>query len=151
MLINFEVPGEARGKGRPRFRRVGNYVQTYTPDETVSYENLVRLSYKEKYGDYIFPADVPLCMTLSIYLPIPKSVSNKKREQMINGELMPLKKPDSSNVLKAIEDGLNKVAYADDTQIILTTVQRMYGERPRVSVWLWEYEPHIYTKGEHDG
>lgn len=138
MLINFEVPGDPKGKGRPRFRRVGNYVQTYTPDETISYENLVRMSYREAYGDFVFPVDIPLGMELKIYLPIPKSVSKKKREQMLLQDLRPLKKPDTSNVLKAVEDGLNRVAYWDDTQIVETIAHRYYSDRPRVEVFLWE-------------
>ena len=138
MRVEFTVYGEPKGKGRPRFRSVGNYVQTYTPRETANYETLVRFAYKEKYPDFIFPADVPLGMRLDIFLPIPKSVSKKKREQMIQGKIRPLKKPDTSNVLKAVEDGLNKVAYADDTQSVDTIARRYYSEVPRVEVQIWE-------------
>ena len=140
MRVEFTVHGEPKGKGRPRFRRVGNYVQTYTPTDTANYETLVRFAYKEEYPDFVFPADVPLGMRLDIFLPIPKSVSKKKREQMIKGEIRPLKKPDTSNVLKAVEDGLNKVAYADDTQIVDTIARRYYSEVPRVEVQIWEIE-----------
>lgn len=36
--IKFSVPGQPFGKQRPKFSRAGQYVKTYTPDETVSYE-----------------------------------------------------------------------------------------------------------------
>ena len=39
--IKFSVPGQPFGKQRPKFSRAGQYVKTYTPDKTVSYENSV--------------------------------------------------------------------------------------------------------------
>lgn len=47
MKLKFSVLGEPAGKGRPRFRNAGAFVQPYTPEKTVSYENLVRLEYRE--------------------------------------------------------------------------------------------------------
>lgn len=32
MTCDFEVEGKPTGKGRPRFKRMGNFVQTYTPE-----------------------------------------------------------------------------------------------------------------------
>ena len=43
--IRFVVPGQPFGKQRPKFSRAGQYVKTYTPGETVSYENLVKVMY----------------------------------------------------------------------------------------------------------
>ena len=45
--VMFVVPGEPIGKGRPRFRQVGQYTQTYSPKQTVNYESLVRLEYHD--------------------------------------------------------------------------------------------------------
>ena len=134
MTVQFTVPGEPVGKGRPRFRRAGAYVSTYTPERTVSYENLVKLMYEDQCGGYMFPKEVPLGMAVVAYYTIPKSTSKKKRAEMLAEKLRPLKKPDSSNVLKAIEDALNKVAYYDDTQIVDTCVRRFYSDEPRVYV-----------------
>lgn len=36
MKLKFSVLGEPAGKGRPRFRNAGAFVQTYTPEKTVS-------------------------------------------------------------------------------------------------------------------
>ena len=44
------------------------------------------------------------------------------------------KKPDGSNVLKAVEDALNGVVYRDDCQIADSRIVRRYGDRPRVVV-----------------
>lgn len=39
--LQFTVPGTPVAKGRPKFRRVGSYVQTYTPSETIKAEVVV--------------------------------------------------------------------------------------------------------------
>ena len=134
MRAEFTVLGNPKGKGRPRFSNRGGYVRTYTPTETASYENLIALEYERQCEGVFFDRDVPLRMIITGYLEIPKSASKKKRAQMINKEVYPLKKVDSSNLLKAVEDALNGVAYHDDVQIVKTVVNRYYGEVPRVEV-----------------
>ena len=130
----FTVPGEPVGKGRPRFSTVGKYVKAYTPDKTVSYENLIKLEFESQCRGVFFQKETPLFMGVYAYYAIPKSVSRKKHEMMLSGEIRPLKKADSSNVLKAIEDALNKVAYDDDVQIVDTVIRRWYADIPRVEV-----------------
>lgn len=139
-MIEFTVFGPPKGKGRPRFRRTGNFVQTYTDDETLSYEQLVRFSYlqdnNEKYMD-----KEPLEMEVTVYQQIPSSFSKKKYKLCEDGELRPTKKPDIDNCLKSILDGLNKVAYADDTQIVSLKCNKYYSSEPRVEVKIkmWEF------------
>ncbi len=72
MKLKFSVLGEPAGKGRPRFRNAGAFVQTYTPEKTVSYENLVRLEYRRQCNDFKFPKDTPLDVRITAYYGIPK-------------------------------------------------------------------------------
>ena len=134
--IRFVVPGCPVGKGRPRFVRATG--RTYTPEKTVRYENFVGICYMEQVGKPPIPAGFPLRMTINIFQQIPKSVSKKKREQMLQGIVRPTKKPDCSNVQKAVEDGINKIAYADDSQIVETQVFKYYSDTPRVEVEIQE-------------
>ncbi len=134
MEARFVIAGEPRGKGRPRFEKKGRFVKTYTPDETVVYENLIRLEYERQCGGIFFAKELPLEMEVTAYYTIPKSASRKKAALMETGRLRPLKKVDSSNLLKVIEDALNTVAYHDDVQIVETRVSRFYGMTPRVEV-----------------
>lgn len=53
--IRFSIPGQPFGKQRPKFSRAGAYVKTYTPKETTSYENLVKLFYNEAAKGRMFP------------------------------------------------------------------------------------------------
>lgn len=136
--VQFTIPGEPKGKGRPRFARAGNYVRTYTPDETVNYENLIKLEYQRQCGNKYYDKDVPLSATVIAYYSIPSSTSNKKRKMMQDGMLRPIKKVDVDNLLKVIFDSLNGVAYKDDIQIVECRIFKYYDEQPRVFVQLTE-------------
>lgn len=132
---SFAVPGKPRGKGRPRFSRAGNFVRTYTPAETAAYENLVALEYQAVGGELL---EGPVEVYVTAWYPIPKNLSKAKRAEMDRGLFVPHSKPDADNVLKAVLDGLNGVAYKDDTQVQMANVLRLYSENPRVVVQVEE-------------
>ena len=138
MEVKFTVPGEPKGKGRPKFARRGQYVQTYTPDATTNYENLVKLEYERQCGRISFPKDAQLDMRIMAYFSIPKSKSKKAKQLMKDKVIRPTKKPDMDNIVKIIADGLNGIAYHDDSQIVDTAVRKFYSENPRVVVTISE-------------
>lgn len=126
-MIHFTVVGVPRGKGRPRFTRTG---RTYTPKETVMYENLVATSFDggKLEGD--------LSAKIECYFPIPSSTSKKKREMMLTEEVYYNHKPDLDNLAKIILDSLNGIAFDDDRQVVRLEVAKFYSDRPRAEVWL---------------
>lgn len=138
-MIEFVVWGKCFGKGRPRFRKVGKFVQTYTDKETVNYETLVKLSFINS-GCEPYLNDEPLECRLIIYQEIPTSTSNKRKRMMADGKILPTKKPDVDNVVKSIFDGLNKVAFKDDTQIVELHCSKRYSYTPRVEVTFKEFK-----------
>lgn len=138
MSICFTYYGEIRGKGRPRFRNTGKFVQTYTDKETQNYEASLKEAYlSAKQESYMNP-DTPLILMMAVYQQIPKSVSKKKKQEMLNGWIRPTKKPDIDNILKSVCDALNKVAFYDDTQIISIQVVKYYSETPRIEILIKE-------------
>ena len=118
MKAKFTILGEPAGKGRPRFSNAGGFVKTYTPEKTVSYENLVKLEYEQQCRNYRFPDDAQLDVRIVAYYEIPKSTSKKKAKLMEEGKIRPTKKPDFDNIGKIICDSLNQRAYRDDAQIV---------------------------------
>jgi Holliday junction resolvase RusA-like endonuclease len=138
-MISFTVYGEPKGKGRPRFRRMGNFVQTYSSEVTINYENLVKMSFIENCQERYLDSQ-PLDVDIVIYQSIPSSTSKKKQKEMEEGNLRPTKKPDCDNIIKAILDGLNKVAYKDDTQIVKLSCEKFYSNEPRVEILIKELE-----------
>ena len=134
MIVKFEVPGPAIGKQRPRFVRRGSDVSTYTPQRTMDYQKKVIKAYNEvakgKKLSGSIKADI-----CAVYEP-PKSVSKKKRQEMIEGEIPYTKKPDIDNIAKSVLDGLNKIAYEDDSSVDEIHVYKTYGEEAKCYVKL---------------
>jgi len=142
--VKFTIPGEPEGKGRPRFStgyggKGKSFVRVHTPTKTLNYENLIKVEYVNQSG-FKFPDDAMLDMRIVAYYLVPKSDSRKKREQKLNGEIRPTKKPDADNVVKSVADALNGIAYRDDTQIVDCQVRKFYSENPRVVVRIAEIE-----------
>ena len=143
--IDFIVYGEPRGKGRPRFSNVGNFVKAYTDKETEIYENKVMLSYKEAYKetDCLFPKGTYVKMEIDCYFSLNKgdygkNGLNKSGREKIS-RIYCDKKPDIDNVIKSILDGLNGVAYSDDSQVVDISCSKCYTElSPRVEIRMRE-------------
>lgn len=146
MKVKFTIPGDPKGKGRHRTTRDG---RSYTPRETVVYENLVKAMYYQSCGQARF-GDEPLDMRVVAYYRIPESASKKKREAMINGEIRPQIKPDWDNVGKIVSDALNGIAYRDDKQIVDAQTRKFYSEQPRVVVTLQEAFCQAKGGDEHE-
>lgn len=134
--IRFTIPGQPFGKQRPKFSRTGAYVKTYTPKETTSYENLVKLFYNEAAKGKMFPEGAMLDVRIIAYYEIPKSTSKKKRREMLEHRIRPTKKPDWDNIGKIVCDSLNLVAYHDDSAVVDAQVRKFYSETTRVDVMI---------------
>lgn len=128
-FIVYEVP---KGKARARIGRSANgFTHGYTPKRTVEFEKAIAWAYRiTKQG--MLPKDVPLKLTATFVMPIPKSAS-KKLKVSLNG-WWHTKKPDTSNITKSVEDALNQLAYADDSQIAWIDCKKVFGETPRLEI-----------------
>lgn len=125
--ISFTVPGEPRGKARPRVTRTkAGKSLTYTPDKTVAYEELVRQRYLQAAGGLRFADGVPLALFVRAFYGIPKSTSKRKRAEIEAGAYWAMKKPDFDNILKIVSDALIGIAYADDVQVVKSSVSKIY-------------------------
>lgn len=148
----FGVLGEPKGKARPRFARRGDFVNTYTPEATQKYEELIRYcaqKVRQKNG-ITKPISGDIILNIKAYFKIPKTYSKKRKEKCLNGEERPSKKPDSDNIAKIVLDGLNpkmKVdhvqhkavcvhegLYRDDKQVVSLKVDKYYSNKPRVEI-----------------
>jgi Holliday junction resolvase RusA-like endonuclease len=145
-MIEFTIPGIPTGKGRPRFAKVGNFVRTYTPQKTEVYENKVAMSYRSVHSGP--PSEEALLISIQAFFPIPKSWNKKKRAEHENNPFPVTKKPDIDNIVKAILDGLNTIAYNDDAQVCCIHCSKFYSVEPRTTVSIRNYKDlSILTKG----
>ena len=134
LIASFFIPGEPVAKGRPRAASIGGKARLYTPKKTEKYENLVRLAC----GDVVSsPVSVACHVRAVAILPVPQSWSKKRAASAIRGDELPTKRPDLDNYLKAILDGMNGVAFHDDSQVVEISARKQYGVRPGVWVSLF--------------
>jgi Holliday junction resolvase RusA-like endonuclease len=139
MSIIFNVPNEPKGKGRPRFARRGNFVQTYTDIETLKYEDVIRFCAKQAMGSSK-PLETPVSVYLYIRVSIPQSYSKKRTAACLIGSERPAKKPDIDNVAKAFLDAMNGTIYLDDTQVVELNIKKVYSAVAGVDVGIMEVE-----------
>lgn len=122
-MIEFEVIGKIQPKQRPRFKRCGAFIQTYTPEPTLKYQKLVADSYLEKYEGIKLTG--ALVMNIDAFFNVPKSYSKKKKLELY-GKPNVQHNGDIDNVAKSVLDGLNGVAYDDDTIIYDLHIRKYY-------------------------
>ena len=136
-MVTFKVDANPVGKQRARYVKRGNFVQAYTPEKTRTYETLIRESAKQAMGESE-PLETPVSLYLYIRVPIPASATKKRLQAISDGTEKPIRKPDASNILKSVEDGMNSVIYKDDSQIVNIHVTKVYSSLPGVDICVKE-------------
>lgn len=124
MELKFNVIGKIQPKQRPRFVRKGAYIQTYTPEATLKYQKLVADSYLMEYGN-LKPLTGALIVEIGAFFNVPKSYSKKKRKELY-GTPNTQHNGDIDNVAKSVLDGLNGVAWDDDTIVYDLHITKWY-------------------------
>ena len=137
MTIKFKVLGEPKGKQRPRLCKIRGRSIVYTPKQTTEYEQKIRASYKRLTSEK-FPRGIPLEIDITALFSIPKKFNKEQKQQALNGEILPTKKPDSDNIIKIILDALNDTAYFDDCEICSISFVKKYGETPQIIIEIKE-------------
>lgn len=137
----FQVPGKPQGKARARtyYNKELGRSTSYTPENTVLYENLIKSQYLAKCNGIYFESGTPVAVQIIARFVPPKSASKKRALQMLEGKELPLKKPDVDNIVKVVADALNGVAYRDDTQIASVTAKKVYSAVEGLDIRITEY------------
>lgn len=124
------IPCEPKGKGRPRFTRMG---VAYTPTTTREYEELLQ---REMRKQFTVPIDVPCEIDITFIMPIPMSWSKSKRAAAYAGNVPHEVKPDIDNLVKACLDSANGVLITDDKLVTRLTAEKRYGEPAGIRIRL---------------
>lgn len=109
LVARFEVPGEPVSKARARFTKRGSKTVAYTPEKTKQGEERVAWAYRAAGGRLNPDTEVAYAV----------------HAQFFNGTMQ---RRDVDNMLKLILDGLNGIAYPDDTQVL-----EVWGRKAKVS------------------
>ena len=129
--VTFSIPGKPFAKQRPRFSR--KFGRAFTPAETVSFERQVGQIATQHFPQ---PLGGPICLTVIATFEPAASWSKKKRAEHIGR--CHAQRPDYDNLLKAVADGLNRIAYADDAQIASASIRTVWGATARTVVTVEE-------------
>ena len=132
-VVTFTVPGKPQGKGRPRVGRVGGFSRMFTPEKTVSYENLIGWTAAQAMAGRTLLLG-PVAVSLHIAMEVTASWSKAKQARALAGTESPTTKPDMDNVIKAVFDAINGVVWKDDVQVVQLTTTKAYAAAPGVTV-----------------
>ncbi len=77
----------------------------------------------------------PLRVDINFFMPIPASTSGIRKKQMLAGLILPICKPDRSNMLKFVEDCLEGAGVISNDSIIVSgETTKMYGIEPKTII-----------------
>lgn len=134
--VEFTVPGQPQGKGRPiAGRSFAGHTTLRTPEKTLAYEGLVAFYAQQAMAGRTL-IEGPVCISMTLACQIPASWSGRKQRQAQAGEIRPTTKPDTDNTVKAVFDALNGVVWKDDVQVCELNVSKIYCPTPGVSVYV---------------
>lgn len=140
--VTVMLPGEPRGKGRPRSRIMrkssgDQFVQVYTDSKTRGFEDSLKwVAAQAMRGCGPFQSALKLRVTATF--SVPTSWPLKRKRAALEDVVRPIVKPDIDNVLKML-DALNGICWTDDKLIVECTVSKHYGVKPGLLIELWKH------------
>jgi Holliday junction resolvase RusA-like endonuclease len=153
--IAFTIPEVPVAKGRARAMaravKMGGVwkaiVQLVTPKETRDAEARLQAIARGVVGDRP-PLDGPVRMTIVAVFPVPPSWPQAVRRAMMAGVVFHTSKPDADNLAKLVGDGLNAIAYQDDSQVAELIVRKRYGFPSRTEVAIAPLKSAVETPAD---
>ncbi len=127
--ISFTVPGKPYAKKRPRFSRKSG--RAFDPAENSKAEaSIGHLAAKH----FAAPLAGAVAVEVIATFAIPQSWSKRKAAEHIHRPHT--QKPDGDNLLKAVKDALNRIAWADDGQVYDARVRKVWGQVDQTVVFV---------------
>lgn len=124
-FVRIRIPGTPISQGRPRAYSLNGKARVYSPQKNRTYKEVVQIFAMQSMRNRKATA-MPLHVTISFFLEIPKSWTKEKRLAATVGKILPTSRPDIDNYIKAIFDSLNGIAFADDSQIVSMHAVKLY-------------------------
>lgn len=129
--VAFFIPGKPFAKQRARsgFNPHLKRVVTYDTEGNVSFERQVGLIARP-----LFPAPLTGAVRLTVTACFKPAASHSKRKRAAMVGTPHTQKPDADNLVKSIKDGLNRVAWGDDSQVAELHARKVWGEEEGTSI-----------------
>jgi Holliday junction resolvase RusA-like endonuclease len=134
LTITFTIPGKPFAKQRPRMTRQG---RAFTPAATVSFERTVG-----QYAMEAIPSPIKGPVKVEVLATFEPAASWSKKKTAEHIGRHHIQRPDADNLMKAILDGMNRIAFDDDAQVAVQHVSKVWGPEARTVVMVtpldWE-------------
>lgn len=130
--VKFVIPGQARGKARPRFNRQSGVV--FSPD-IGGFQTSV--AYWGKLAG-LTPTANPVSLYVIVKRRMPGSFG--KAKQVRAPETYAIRTPDVPNIMMAVCDGLEGTAYHDDKQVVWIRSKRVWADTHETIVFVKQHE-----------
>ena len=131
-MIHFTLDIEPKPKARPRVTKAG---RAYTPKVTREFEKAIKTLSRVH---ILEPLKGAVALKVLFVHPRLKSEAKKRPERKYKTT-----RPDLSNLIKSLEDGLEGVAFKDDAQIVRIEAEKIHAalnEGAHIEVTLQEIE-----------
>lgn len=117
---------------RPRATRFGRGIRLYDPKPVKQFKKAIAeeaaLTYRGE------PLTGSLGVSVIFYRPVQKSLSGAEKRRRIDGQHLPVVKPDLDNYVKSFLDALHGIYWQDDALITDLTASKRYSERPCITI-----------------
>jgi len=133
--INATILVEPTPKGRARMSVRNGHAMVYTPQKTVTAENLIIASIRSEVASQVgsngvlFTEGTAVRLEATFYRLRPKSLPKRVT--------MPTSKPDCDNYGKLLLDALNHFVFHDDSQVTSLVLRKRFvepGQQPRIEL-----------------
>jgi Holliday junction resolvase RusA-like endonuclease len=140
-MIHFTLNLKPQPKQRPRVTKTG---RAYTPQATREFESAIKIMASEHISE---PLKGALSLEVLFVYPRLKSEPKGRTERKYKTT-----RPDLSNLVKSLEDGLEGVAFSDDAQICRTVSEKIHAsihEEAHIEVTLQELDQYRMRQMTH--
>ena len=120
--ITFTIHGKPFGKQRHRVGSFGGKARAFNTRANETFEAVVR---DVALPHFSAPMQGPVRLEIFATFAPADSWSKKKRAEHLHRPHT--QKPDLDNIAKGIKDGLNRIAWADDSQVAEMVVRKIWG------------------------
>jgi Holliday junction resolvase RusA-like endonuclease len=127
-MISIDIIGNPIPWKRPGRKLISGKIISY--DKQHKEKEATQWQIRSQYRNDPFGNYVPLHVDMTFYMPIPKNVSRKVREQMLHDYIKFSKRPDLDNLCKYVMDCMTGIVFPDDAAINELTLRKVYSLRP---------------------